>query len=109
MVVGESTSSGRLIAGLIILDLSWMNKLDWQKTLLVLHFEFPVGAQPRVCLCESLSLPLCLSLIHTHKTHTGFEELDPSIPLHGSAAFYNMVKALVEAGYERNVTSRCSV
>eukprot|EP00938_MAST-03A_sp_MAST-3A-sp1_P002951 g2951.t1 len=39
-------------------------------------------------------------------TTSGFEQLDPSIPLHGSAAFYYMVKALVEAGYERNVTLR---
>lgn len=39
-------------------------------------------------------------------TTTGFEELDPSIPAHKSAAFYNMVEALVDVGYERNVTLR---
>jgi len=39
-------------------------------------------------------------------TTTGFEELDPSIPAHKSAAFYNMVEALVKVGYERNVTIR---
>ena len=36
----------------------------------------------------------------------GFEELDPSIPLHGSAAFRNMVLALEAAGYKKNVTLR---
>jgi len=37
-------------------------------------------------------------------TTLGFEELDPSIPLHGTAAFYQMVEQLTAAGYERNAT-----
>ena len=37
-------------------------------------------------------------------TTLGFEELDPSIPFHGTAAFYQMVQALVDNGYERNAT-----
>lgn len=35
-----------------------------------------------------------------------FEQLDPSIPAHKSAAFYYMVEALVAKGYKRNVTIR---
>ena len=37
-------------------------------------------------------------------TTLGFEELDPSIPLHATAAFYQMVQAFLAAGYERNAT-----
>lgn len=36
----------------------------------------------------------------------GFEELDPSIPGHATAAFRNMVIALENAGYKKNVTLR---
>lgn len=39
-------------------------------------------------------------------TTTGFEELDPAIPFHGSKVFLKMVQQLVGAGYERNVTLR---
>jgi len=37
---------------------------------------------------------------------SSFEELDPSIPAHKTAAFYNMVKGLVTAGHVRNKTLR---
>ncbi len=36
----------------------------------------------------------------------GFEELDPSIPAHATAAFFAMVNAFVAAGYVRNATLR---
>lgn len=37
---------------------------------------------------------------------SSFEELDPSLPLHASAAFRTMISQLVSQGYERNVTLR---
>ena len=36
----------------------------------------------------------------------GLEELDPQIPGHATATFYQMVRALVAAGYVRNVSLR---
>ena len=35
-----------------------------------------------------------------------FEELDPAVPFHATAAFRQLVDAFVAAGYERNVTLR---
>lgn len=37
---------------------------------------------------------------------SGIEELDPSVPFHATAAFYQIVEALVKAGYERGVSVR---
>merc|ERR1712176_1284447 len=37
---------------------------------------------------------------------SAFEELDPSVPLHGTAAFYKMVQKFTDAGLVKNKTLR---